>query len=80
MASHVEIFGTAFDVHGTWYARVQDGGGLLLPIAADKDLKTGLRDNQAYSFDGRVVSDHRGHPREFAASAARAIGTAGGAR
>lgn len=80
MALHGEIFGTAFDVHGTWYARVQDAGGVLLPISADKALKRELLDAQAYSFDARVVSDHRGHPRELAANAARAIGTAGGAR
>lgn len=55
-----ELMGTAFLVDGTWYARLLGLGGVLVPISADGDLRSGLVHGTAYQFLGRPSTGHRG--------------------
>lgn len=48
--------GTAFEVHGHWYARLRDGQGVLVPILGTVDLIDGA----LYRFRGHVVRGNRG--------------------
>ena len=68
------FFGTIFRVDGTWYARHEGGGGVLLPVETPDSAKTAFVDGQSYNFTGRIIADHRGHPRSAYVSAAEAIG------
>lgn len=69
-----ETFGTALLVGANWYARLVDGGGVLIPLRIDAALASELVHEGAYAFAGRIGADHRGCPREFVATAARRIG------
>lgn len=73
-----EVSGTAFNVQGSWYARLEGAGGVLLPLAGAAPTMASLADNHAYSFKERTIEDHRGAPWQFHVIQARAIG--GGSR
>lgn len=60
MAREAELFGTAFQVHGTWYLRHEGGQGVLVPTVANGDVEAGLSDGQAYRFAGSLDVDLRG--------------------
>lgn len=69
-----EAFGTAFKVGGTWYVRHQGGGGVLILLEAQGDLRDKLVDGQAYRFQGHVGTNHLGCPERLYAKAGEAIG------
>jgi hypothetical protein len=74
MTLNASVFGTAFLVDGTWYARCEGGGGTLVPIEAAKEIREMLTSGQAYSFEGRRMSDHRGYPNGLHVVGAKPIG------
>lgn len=55
-----ELMGTVFLVDGTWYARLQGLGGVLVPISADAGLKGGLVHGKVYRFHGRASTGNHG--------------------
>ena len=59
MRDPLTFFGKALQVAGTWYVRQEVGGGVLLPISAERDVIAILTDQQAYKFEGKVEADHR---------------------
>jgi len=69
-----EIFGTAFKVDGTWYVRHQGGGGVLILLEAQDELRDQLKDGQMYRFEGRIGKNHLGCPERCYASKGEAIG------
>ena len=69
-----EVSDTAFNVHGTWSARLECDGGVLLPRANVTTTMASLADNQAYSFKGITVEGHLGVPWHFQVTQARVIG------
>lgn len=69
-----EIFGTVFDVDGTWYLRHQGGGGVLIPIEAPESLRDTFASGVTYSVEGHIGRNHLGCPERCYARAGRQIG------
>lgn len=65
MDENYQIFGSAFLVDATWYARCEGDGGILLPIDGDKQVTSSLVHGQVYSFHGRRIKDHNGCSRRL---------------
>ncbi|RFB84796.1 hypothetical protein B5K11_32165 [Rhizobium leguminosarum bv. trifolii] len=48
------LFGTAISVDGEWFARLEGGHGVLVPLTAAPDILATLRHRTAYRFKGAV--------------------------
>lgn len=54
------VHGTALDVDGEWYARLEGGHGVLVPITAAGNVTETLRHKSAYLFKGSLQKGERG--------------------
>ncbi|QHG74442.1 hypothetical protein [Ensifer adhaerens] len=54
------VFGTALDVDGQWYARLEGGQGVLVPLMANEHLLATLRHRTPYRFKGTVRRGRHG--------------------
>lgn len=54
------VHGTALDVDGEWYARLEGGHGVLVPITAAGNVTRTLRHKSAYLFKGSLQKGERG--------------------
>jgi hypothetical protein len=57
---HGDLMGTAFQVDGTWYARLAGQNGVLVPISLIGSGSQSLIDGKAYEFRGTVLRGPRG--------------------
>lgn len=70
---HGDLMGTAFQVDGTWYARLAGQNGVLLPISFFGSGSQGLANGKAYEFRGAVLRGPRGEINGLAIDNARPL-------
>ncbi|MBY3329784.1 hypothetical protein HFN98_03830 [Rhizobium laguerreae] len=69
------LMGTAFLVDSSWYARLAEGQGVLVPITVSDAKTLGLAHRESYTFQGRSIHGSRGETIGIAIHDAQRIGS-----